>query len=238
MKTMITMRLAARVLCAACLIAGSACRPAPSEEARAAQMRAALLARLLPPQQQLFTTLEPSGYRPSLIGVVVADVFAFREALGPGAALRGDPLDHLANQGSPLAAQWLRAPVVKRVFAAGAGADGPPVEMFAEMLRAGGYEVFYYDYCQNRQPGLGECPTETVGVYFATAGHLLVGTSEATVRSGLVREESTGAPPLPANARRAVLITPAQAVTIGETGATDFAAVEIATRPPIPDGGG
>ena len=232
------MRLAAAVLCGALLLSAGSCRRALSEaelaDARAAQMRAALLTRLDPRHQQLFTALETNSYRPGLIGVVVADVFAFREALGPGAALRGDPLDHLARLKGEQAAKWLQAPAGKRVFAAGAGTDLPPVSMYAVTLRAAGYEVFYYDFCQTRPSGLFECPTETDGAYFGTAGHLLLGTSEASVRSGLVREESTGAPALSANARRAVLIIPAQAATIGEAAATGFAAVEIATRPPVP----
>ena len=67
---------------------GGAIRRAARRGRARRKMRAALLTRLIPPQQQLFTTLEPSSYRPSLIGVVVADVFAFRAALGPGAALQ------------------------------------------------------------------------------------------------------------------------------------------------------
>jgi hypothetical protein len=169
-------------------------------------MRAALRARLIPPQQQLFTALEPSSYRPMLIGVVVADVFAFREALGLSAVLRGDALDHLANLRPPGSApQWLRAPAGKRVFATGFGVDLPPVSMYAEALRAAGYEVFSYDYCQNQQYGLSNCPTETVGAYFATAGHLLVGLRGRSAADSA--RESAAAPASPADRAGAVLIT-------------------------------
>jgi hypothetical protein len=232
------MRLVAMVLCGAILIVGSGCRRAPSEEARAAQARAALLARLDLQQQRLFAVIEPSGYRPALIGMVGADVFAFRTALGPGAALRGDPLAYLANLKGTRAAEWLSALAEKRVFATGFGRDGPPISIFVEMLRAAGYQVFYYDFCEGRQSGLEECATETVGAYFATAGHLLLGTSEASVRSGLVVAEASGAPAFSADDRRAVLITPTRAATIGEAAATDFVAVEMTTNPPrLRDGG-
>jgi hypothetical protein len=236
------MRLVAAVLCGAFLIVPSSCRKAPSEEeraeARAAQLQAALLARLDPRQQRLFPALERTGYRPRLVGTVGADVFAFREALGPGAALRGDPLDHLANLKSTGSAQWLRAPVDKRVFATGFGTDGPPISMYREMLRADGYQVFLYDFCEGQQTELTGCPSEFVGAYFATAGHLLIGTSEAKVRSGLVLAEASAAPAVSPDARRAVLITPTRPITIGEAAATDFLAVEMATRPLARSGGG
>jgi hypothetical protein len=144
----------------------------------------------------------------------------------------------LANLKSTGSAQWLRAPVDKRVFVAGFGTDGPPLSMYREMLRADGYEVFSYDFCQGQQVELTHCPEEFVGAYFATAGHLLIGTSEASVRSGLVLAEASAAPALSPNARRAVLITPTQAVTIGEAAATGFMAVEMATRPPARSDGG
>jgi hypothetical protein len=234
------MRLVATVLCGALLIAGG-CRRAPSEaeraDTRAAQMRTALLGRLIPPQQQLLTTLERSPFRPGPIGVVVADVFAFQGAIERGAAAGADPLTHLTNLKSAQAEQWLRTPAGKRVFVAGAGSDGPTVWQFGELLKADGYVVFLYDFCQNLQSGLVECPAATASAYFQTAGHALVGTTETAVRSGLVREEAAGAPPLPAVERRAILITPTQAATIGEAAATDFAAVEIATRTPVPGGG-
>jgi hypothetical protein len=233
-----TMRLVAAVLCGACLIVGTGCRSEEERaELRAAQSRAALLARLDPRQQRIFKTIERSGYRPVPIGVVGADVFAFREALGPGAALRGDPLDFLANQRGAIAAQWLHAPAEQRVFAAGFGADGPTILTFAEMMRADGYQVFSYDFCQGQQGGFTGCPSEAVGAYFATAGHAFLGTSEASVRSGLVVAEASPTPALSASARRAVLITPIRAATIGEAAATDFVAVEMATRPPAPGGG-
>jgi hypothetical protein len=232
------MRLVAAVLCGACLVAGAGCTSDEERaELRAEQSRAALLARLDPRQQRIFTTLARSGYRPVPIGMVGADVFAFRAALGPGAALRGDPLDHLASLRSPGAEQWLQAPPDKRVFATAFGTDLPPISMFGQMLRDDGYQVFDYDFCQNFQGGQVVCPTETVGAYFATAGHALLGTSEVSVRSGLVVAEASPAPVLPDNARRAVLITPTRTATIGEAAATGFAAVEMATRPPPPEGG-
>lgn len=235
------MRLVAAVLCGALLIVPSSCRKAPTEEelveAHAVQLQAALLARLDPRQQRLFPALERTGYRPRLVGTVGADVFAFREALGPGAALRGDPFDHLANLKSTGSAQWLRAPVDTRVFATGFGTDGPPISMYVEMLRADGYQVFLYNFCEGQQTELTGCPKELVGAYFATAGHLLIGTSEARVRSGLVLAEANAAPASP-DARRAVLVTPTRPITIGEAAATDFLAVEMATRPLGRSGGG
>ena len=235
------MRLVATVLCGALLIAGSSCRRAPSEqeraELRAEQTRAALLARLIPPQQQLFTTLQRHPFRPGPIGAVVADVFAFQGAIERGAATGADPAAHLAALKNAQADQWLRTPAGKRVFLAGGGSDYPTVWQFGELLKADGYVVFLYDYCQNLSSDLVECPSATASAYFQTAGHALVGTTEAAVRRGLVREEAAGVPPVPANSNRAVLITPTQAATIGEAAATDFAAVEMATRPPVTNGG-
>lgn len=232
------MRRVAAVLCGACLLVGSGCRAAPSAETRASQAQAALLARLIPPQQRLLATLQRSPYRPGPVGVVLADVFAYQAAIERGAAPGGDPLTHLSNLKSARADVWLRTPAAKRVFVAGAGSDGPTLWQFGEILKADGYEVFLYDYCQNLQSGLGECPSATASAYLQTAGHALVGTSETAVRSGLVRQEAVDAPALTAASVRAVLITPTQAATIGEAAAADFAAVEIATHPPVPGGGG
>jgi len=239
---MIMMRTTAALLGAALLIAGSGCRPALSDEqlaeARAAQAQAALLARLIPPQQRLLTTLQRSPYRPGPVGAVLADVLAYQTAIERGAAPGVDPLSHLSNLKRPHVDAWLRTPAAKRVFVAGAGSDFPTVWQFGELLKADGYQVFLYDYCQNFQSGPIECPSATASAYFQTAGQALVGTTEAAVRSGLVRQESAGAPALAAAANRAVLITPTQTATIGEAAAADFAAVEIATHPPAPGGGG
>ena len=242
MRTVIRMRLAATVLCGALLIAGGGCRRAPSDaeraETRAAQMQAALLARLIPPQQQLLTALQRSPFRPGPVGAVLADVLAYQAAIERGAAPGADPLTHLSNLKSTQADAWLRTPAAKRVFAAGSGSDYPTIWQFGEILKADGYVVFLHDYCQGYQSGLTECPSATASAYFQTAGHALVGTTEAAVRSGLVHQESAGAPALAAASNRAVLITPTQAATIGEAAAADFAAVEIATRPPVPERGG
>jgi len=240
------MRLPAAVLCAALLLTGSGCRTKPSAEKaaelRAAQARAASLARLVPRQRDVFSTLESNRLHPSVIGTVGTEMPAFRGAVERGASIGGDHLNQLAGVKSAETDLWVRTPAEKRVFLVGAISDGPTIWQLSETLRAGGYAVFLHDFRQGQslRSSLGECPSALVGAYFGTAGHALVGVSDTAVRGPLF--PSTTAPnasDVSAGMRRAILITPVEAATIGEAGATDFVAVEMEMRPlTIPHEGG
>ena len=70
---------------------------------------------------------------------------------------------------NPIVASWLDAPASRRVFVVGAADSDSDVKELRDRLKALGYQVFFYKFCEGAIGKL--CSSEEVGAFYGTAGH-------------------------------------------------------------------
>lgn len=121
--------------------------------------------------------------------IVSSEVRAFARSFVRGGQ---NPRQYLAatrrgSAASQLIERWLSTDLSKRVFIAGAGEDMYAVRQLQQKLEAQGHVVFFYRFCEPSPRAL--CDSETVGAFFATAGHAVVSDSAVARRSEFLPAE-------------------------------------------------
>lgn len=96
-------------------------------------------------------------------------------------------LGKLDKKLNPIVEPWLKAQEHKRVFVIAPSQSHPDVTLLKSALRAQGYEMFFYKFCE---PILSKlCGSEDVGAFFATAGHVIAITSKHSESSAYIPVE-------------------------------------------------
>jgi hypothetical protein len=173
------------------------------------------------PERKLVVTLLENAY-PSApwFTLRTASVKTFRDDFRRGAS---DPMAYLTGLTGAhraLADDWLlNHDELRRVMVIGSREDSPAVHAWAEGLRRQGFAVYFYDFCM--LVGGQLCPSEVVGAFFATAGHVVLFDSKAARLSSYVTLEVATAQELRGLRDHTYVFTPADLLNAaGVTGAT------------------
>ncbi len=140
-----------------------------------------------PERRQLLQKLSEGRSRMPSITLATTSAKTFGKDFLVGARRGQTHLEGLDKQLAPLVYPWLDTPRHKRIFVVASSRNEADVKQLKAALRTSGYQVFFYKFCE---PVLSRlCPSEDVGAFFATAGHVIAFQSAASRKSSYITVE-------------------------------------------------
>ena len=140
-----------------------------------------------PERRHLLQKLSEGRSRVPSITLATTSAKTFGKDFLVGARRGQAHLEGLDKQLAPLVVPWLDTPRHKRIFVVASSENEADVKQLRAALRTSGYQVFFYKFCE---PVLSRlCPSEDVGAFFATAGHVIAFQSAASRKSSYISVE-------------------------------------------------